>query len=164
MGLILPPNFLQSLKYKHLLLDTNVFIDGLLHPNDFSDFFGTLKANEVTLVTIDLVKIEFLRGSQDADTYKKKDEVFSSVIDSILPTDQNIVNNVYQLIKQYKISGKTVAIADLFLGANLMKYSSRLYLLTRDTTDFPANIFSLDFIINYPLPKGIFTYGVYKII
>ncbi len=163
MGLIIPEELISSLKYKHLLLDTNIFIDSLLHPADFTDFFNVLKIGDVTLVTIDLVKIEFLKGAQDDDAYSEKEEIFNSITESILPTDDNVVIKAYELIKKYKLHGKSIAMADLFLGANLMRYATTACLLTRNTNDFPSNIFSLEYIINYPLSKGIFTYGVYKI-
>lgn len=163
MGLIIPQELISSLKSKYLLLDTNIFIDAFLHPNDFSDFFNTLKENDITLVTIDLVKIEFLRGSQDDATYKFKEEYLHKITKIILPTDEIVIKNAYELLKKYREFGKTVAMADFYLGANLMRYKGNLYLLTRNTKEFPSSIFNLKHIVNYPLSKGIFTYGIYEI-
>ena len=163
MKIIIPPDLLISLKNKHLLLDTNVFIDSLLHPAAFTYFFNELRSADITLVTIDLVKIEFLRGASDDNDHKRKEEFLEDITDLVLPTDINTVKNVYKLVKDYRIQGKTIAMADLYLGANLMRYNTTLYLLTRNTNDFPLRLFDLDYVINYPLDKGIFTYGVYKI-
>ena len=37
------PNFISVIKNKHLLLDTNVFIDAFLNPHPFFDFLSELK-------------------------------------------------------------------------------------------------------------------------
>lgn len=163
MGLIIPQGLISSLKNKHILLDTNIFIDATKHPNDFTDFFNTLKDEDIIVATIDCVKIEFLRGAPNEEKYKEKEAYFNNITKFILPTDLEVIANSYELIKKYKEQGGTVAIADLYLGANLMKYKSNLYLLSKNTTELPVTIFDLEFIINYPLNKGIFTYGVYKI-
>jgi predicted nucleic acid-binding protein len=163
MGLIIPPDLISSLKHKHLLLDTNVFIDASKHPAEFADFFNTLKDSNITVVTIDCVKMEFLRGAPDENKYKEKESYFNSITTIILPTDPEVVKNSYELIKRYKEQGGTVAFTDFHLGANLMRYKSNIFLLSKNTTELPLTIFDLKFIINYPLNKGIFTYGVYQI-
>lgn len=163
MGLIIPPDLISSLKYKHLLLDTNVFIDASKHPADFADFFNTLKDSDITVVTIDCVKIEFLRGASGDSEYKEKENYFNDITKIILPTDAAIIRNSYELVKKYKQQGGTIAFTDFYLGANLMKYKSNMYLLSKNTTELPLTIFDLKHIINYPLNKGIFTYGVYRI-
>ncbi|KKP80882.1 MAG: hypothetical protein UR81_C0013G0008 [Candidatus Levybacteria bacterium GW2011_GWB1_35_5] len=163
MGLIIPPDLISSLKNKHLLLDTNIFIDASKHPEDFTDFFNILKESDITVVTIDCVRIEFLRGAPNENKYKEKEDYFDNITKIILPTNVEIIQNSYELVKKYKEQGGTVAIADLYLGANLMKYKSNIYLLSKNTTELPSTIFDLKYIINYPLNKGIFTYGVYKI-
>lgn len=163
MGIIIPPELISSLKYKHLLLDTNIFIDSIKHPADFADFFNELKDADITLVTIDCVKMEFLRGIADEGEYQKKEDYFNNITKIILPTDAKVIENSYELIKKYKQQGKTIAFTDFYLGANLMRYKTNIYLLSKNTTELPLTIFDLKFIINYPLNKGIFTYGVYRI-
>ena len=163
MGLIIPPGLISSLKYKHLLLDTNVFIDASKHPADFADFFNALGESEITVPTIDCVKIEFLRGASDDREYQEKESYFSNITNIILPTDAEIIKNSYELVKRYRQQGGTIAFTDFYLGANLMKFRSNIYLLSKNTTELPLTIFDLKYIINYPLNKGIFTYGVYTI-
>lgn len=163
MGLIIPLGLTSSLNNRHLLLDTNIFIDASKHPEDFADFFNILKKSNITVATIDCVRIEFLRGASNEDKYKEKESYFDNITKIILPTTPDIVENSYKLVKKYKEQGGTVAFADFYLGANLMKYGSNLYLLSKNTTELPSTIFDLKYIINYPLNKGIFTYGVYKI-
>lgn len=163
VGLLIPPGLISSLKYRHLLLDTNVFIDASKHPEDFADFFNTLKDSDITVTTIDCVKIEFLRGASDDREYKEKEDYLNSITEMILPTDTEVIKNSYELVKKYRQQGGTIAFTDFYLGANLMKFRSNIYLLSKNTTELPLTIFNLKYIINYPLNKGIFTYGVYTI-
>lgn len=95
--------------------------------------------------------------------YKQKEDYLSNITKIILPTDSEVIKNAYELIKKYKQQGGTIAFTDFYLGANLMKYKTNIYLLSKNTTELPLTIFHLKFIINYPLNKGIFTYGVYSI-
>ncbi len=160
---ILPlPNFISVIKNKHLLLDTNVFIDTLLNPLPFADFFNSIKSKEVTLTTIDLVKIEFLKGASDFRKYKEKNELIEKIVDYIIPITPDIYKNAYELIKKYEMNGKALSETDLFLGATLMKFKKNIYLLTKNTTDFPLNIFELHSVVNTIYSKGIHSYGLYQ--
>ncbi len=158
----IPSTFLTSIKGKHLLLDTNLFRDAAVKPNVFNDFFSQLKSLDVTLITIDLVKYELLKGSSSPGKYIAKEEFINGIVDAVLPTYAPLYSKVYELIKIYGIEGTGVNITDLFLGAMLMQYRPNIFLITRDTTDFIQRIFELSSIINVPHSKGIFTYGVYQ--
>ena len=156
------PNLISVIKNKHSLLDTNVFIDTLLNPHPFFDFLNNLKKEEVSLSTIDLVKMEFLKGALDEQKYDEKIKLMESIIDNTISITPDIHENVYTLIKKYKIEGKSSSITDLYLGAYLMKYRKNLFLLTRNTNDFLQNIFGVKSIINVTYPKGIHSYGIYQ--
>lgn len=162
MEITYPSNLLSSLKNKHLLLDTNVFTDAVSKPTAYTKFFNDLKSAEITVVTSDLVKYEFLIGSADVTKYREKEKHIDDVVDAILPISPKTYELAYELIKEYGIESKVLSTTDLLLGALLKQYKESVYLMTRDTSDFIQNIFDLVFIINCPLPKGIFTYGVYK--
>ncbi|HET7099281.1 MAG TPA: hypothetical protein VFI61_03555 [Patescibacteria group bacterium] len=158
----IPSTFLTSIKDKYLLLDTNLFRDAAVRPSVFNEFFNRLKSSGVSLITIDLVKYELLKGSSDLEKYKAKEKLINDVVDSIIPMIPQIYSNVHGLIKEYGIEGTAVNITDLFLGAMLMQYKPNIFLITRDTTDFIQRIFDLSSIINVPHAKGIFTYGIYQ--
>lgn len=164
MKIIIPPDFISAIKNKHLLLDTNVFIDCLLNPLPFADFFNKLKNEKVILITIDLVKIEFLKGAPDIQKYKEKSELIENIIDDTIPITPDINNNVYELIKKYGLDGKALSETDLFLGAVLMKFRKNIYLLTKNTTDFHLRIFELRSIINTIYSKGVHSFGLYQIL
>ena len=162
MEIIYSPTLIPSLKNKHLLLDTNVFRDIAGKPTVFADFFNLLKKEDVTLVTLDVVKYEILKGSKDRQKYEEKEKQINAIVDVILPIIPGGDKLIYKLIKQYGIDGTAISITDLFLGATLMQYKKNIFLMTRDTTDFMQNIFQLKFIVNAPHNKGIFTYGIYQ--
>ncbi len=144
-------------------MDTNVFIDASFNLRFFTQLFGRLTDAGATLVTSDFVKAEFLKGAPDSLSYKAKGEFIDRFAKHILPTDGEIIKNIYDLIGEYKLDGQNVSMVDLSLGGMLKKYGSNLLLLTRNANDFPLRIYSLEGIINFPKAKGIYTYGVYKI-
>lgn len=157
----IPPAFLGSVKGKHILLDTNLFRDAA-NKSTLLDFFNTLKSHGATLITIDFVKYELLKGSFDLNKFKAREQSINNIVDVIVPVTPPVYSKVYELIKEYGIEGTAISVTDLFLGAMLMLYKSNLFLITRDTTDFIQRIFELTAIINVPHAKGIFTYGVYQ--
>lgn len=156
------PKLLLSLKNKYLLLDTNVFIDALIKPSVYRDFFNDLKKSDVTLVTIDLVKYEFLKGAANNEKYKEKEKFLNAIVEAVLPMTPKTFELVYSLIKSYGEDGKAPQMTDLVLGAFLMQFKKNIFLMTKDTTDFIQSIFDLPHIINVPHHKGIHTYGIYQ--
>lgn len=151
MEIIYPTTLIPFLKNKHLLLDTNVFRDVASKPVAFDNFFNILKKKEVTLVTIDVVKYELLKGSANTAKYKEKEKLISDIIDAELPIMPQTYKFVYDLIRRYGIDGTALNMTDLFLGAMLMQYGKDLCLMTRDTTDFMQNIFDLPSVVNFPV-------------
>ena len=162
MEIIYPEELIPSLKGKHLLLDTNVFRDTVSRSSDFSRFFNNLKQNDVTLATVDFIRLELLKGSASETKYKEKENLINEIVDVTIPMTPKTIELMYSLIQTYGIDGAAVSITDLFLGAALMQYKDNIALLTRDTTDFIQRVFNLLFVVNVPLGKGIWTYGVYQ--
>lgn len=162
MKILLPADLLSILKDSHLLLDTNVFIDTFLNPTEFGKFINQLRENRITLVTIDVVRFEFLKGAPNLQKHKEKEELIERIIDAYLPIQKDILDNADKLLQLYKEDGKAISITDLLLGATLMHYKTNLSLITKNTTDFPTNIFTLVTYINLLHRKGIHTYGVYQ--
>lgn len=163
MKIITPPDFFQIFKEKHLLLDTSVFIDSFLNPTEFGKFFNKLKTNGATLVSLDVVKIEFLKGAIDSAKFKEKGEFFDQIVDARLPITNDTLLNLYKLVEVYKEDGKSLSVTDLFLGVILTQYKNNLFLMTKNTTDFPTNIFNLFSYLNISYRKGLHTYGIYNV-
>ncbi len=162
MKIIYLPDLIPFLRHKHLLLDTNVFRDAATKPTLYHNFFNTLKENDVTLVTIDFVKYELLKGSSDRTKYEAKEKLIDDIVDAILPINPQIYPSVFELIEMYGIDGTSLSLTDLTIGAFLMQYPSNLCFMTRDTTDFKQTIFNLPYVLNVTNSKGIFTYGIYQ--
>lgn len=162
MQIIIPIDFFSILKDKLLLLDTNVFIDISINPTQFTKFFTELKSNNITLATIDLVKIEFFKGAPNTERYKSKKELMDQILDVTLPLTENLTMNSFDLIQRYKEEGKAISVTDIFLGATLMSYPSETCLLTKNTNDFPINIYTFVTYMNLLKRKSIQSYGVYE--
>jgi len=80
MEIVYPTQFISSLRGKHLLLDTNVFRDAVSRSTDFSRFFNNLKQNDITLVTVDFVRLELLKGSVNETKYKEKEKLIAEIV------------------------------------------------------------------------------------
>lgn len=163
MKIYYPEDFFSLLRGKHLLLDTNVFIDSFNfdRPVDYIKFFNNLKDNDTTLATIDGVVLEFLKGSKNEEVFNRKKEHLDDITDIILPTQRDDSEKIKELIRLYQSDGGGIEIVDYYLGANLLRYRKNLCLMTRNTRDFPQNIFSLISTISFSSFKTIFTYGIY---
>lgn len=161
MEITLPQDFLLITKDKHILLDTCVFIDAISHPTKFVEFFNSLKDNNTTIVTLNEVLSEFLKGSQSEARFNEKKEYVDNIIEMYLPI-RDLQDNIEKLIKLYKIESKDLSITDLYLGAALVKYNENICLLTRDVSDFPTNIFKRITYMTTLERKSITTFGVYS--
>ena len=99
--IVTSPDLISVVRNKHILLDTNVFIDCSLNPNVFIDFLNMLKNNQITLTTIDLVLIEFLKGASDIIKYNEKRDLAKKITDHIIPITKDIDENAFFLINKY---------------------------------------------------------------
>lgn len=158
-----PREFLPAIKGKALLLDTNIFIDAFSHPSEFTRFFNDLRSkdNDVTLVTIDHVLIEFLKGAATESRLNEKKTYLESIIDTYLPVTKDLLDEVMKLLREYKIESKDISITDLYLGGMLVKYKNNICLLTKDLADFPESIFERTSYVTLLENKSIRNYGVY---
>lgn len=162
MDIIKAPNFLSQTKNKHLLLDTSIFIDGLINPSEFQKLFDELKDNKCALVTIVPVMVEFVKGAQNIQKFEIKKSYLEGIIDSYLPLREEALVNLEKLVKNYKEDGKSTSIVDFLLGSILAFYAPHVLLLTKNIHDFPTNIFKLEsyFLLNHR--KALQVYGVYS--
>ncbi len=161
MEIIKQPDLFLLLKDKHILLDTSLLIDTLLKPSIFAQFFQELKENGAVITSIDPVAFEFLKGALDEKRYNEKKKILDGIIDAYLPVNKDIFNNVYAMLKELGEDGKGIQVTDLLLGGMLMQYPKRLFLFTKNATDFPLNFFELVSVFNFPSTRSIQTYGVY---
>ena len=62
-------SFLSALRQKHILIDANFLIDASNHKGSFSFIIDSLKKNGCTLVAIDGVYHEFIRGRRSLENF-----------------------------------------------------------------------------------------------
>ena len=157
-----PPDFLSILKNKHLLLDTNVFIEAFAAPSEFGKFFNKLKDSDVTVVTLRLVEVEFLRGAASRSKQNEKKKFMDDIVDTYLPMPLDFVDDVLLVMERLGNDSKASSVTDLVLGSSLAKYKNGLFLMTKDLSDFPTNVFERISYMNLLKPKAIHTFGIYS--
>lgn len=163
MKIVLPAEFFLVIKHKHLILDTSVFIDAFSHLKNFGDLFDQLKTKyNVTLVTTEHILIEFLKGSTTEIRLEEKKAFFEKIIDAYIPCAPDLLKNLLELLKLYKIDSKDLSLTDLYLGALLVKHRKNICLLTKDLTDFPTRIFNRVTYVTLLESNTIRNYGVYN--
>lgn len=156
-------NFYSGLSGKHLLLDTNVFIDAFNHPEAFGTFFQDCTDNDITLTTIDAVVIEFTTGSENEDKLAQKSEFVHAIVqDYVLHSSLQTSTHLHELVKLYKHYGKGVSVCDYLLAASLKQYRGHLYLLTKNPKDFPTSVFSYESHIILQMERALQIFGVYN--
>jgi predicted nucleic acid-binding protein len=162
MKIVKPENFFSTIKGRHVLLDTSVFIDAFTHTKEFSKFFSQCKDNGIPLVTLNEVLFEFLKGAPEKEKLLEKKAYLEEIIEAYLPIQNNIYKHVEILLNHYKFESKSLSITDLLLGAALVRYGKNLVLMTKNITEFPTNIFELETYINLIHIKAIHNYGFYS--
>jgi predicted nucleic acid-binding protein len=161
MQIVTPPDFSIKIKNRILLLDTSVFIDASINPSKFEEFFEVLRQNGCQLVSADLVTAEFVKGKVSLVEINKKEKIVKDIIESYFPITEETTQNFLKLLKLYKEDGNSISITDLTLGSILMQ-NSDIFLITKNTNDFPTNIFGLETFFNLFHRKAIQSYGVYS--
>ena len=143
-----------------ILIDSNFLIDYFSSENKYLKFLTQVKRDNCTLVSIDLVKAEFIR-TKHQDILKQKAALFNQIIEAILPIDQSTINLIQPTIEEYGFDSEGVSVVDFYLACCLKRYKG-LYLLTRNHKDFPVRIFSRSYLFSIELPKDIRTYALYS--
>lgn len=155
-----PRTLLPLLKHRHVLLDTNVFIDAFINPVEFAKFFNLLKDNDTILTTIEVVRAEFVKGFATEGKYDERCEVIDNLIEYSMPITSRTFETLDLLVKEYKQEGAALSMTDLLIGATLRFYSGNLLLMTKDLSDFPQNIFKLEGHFQLIHRKAIQSYGI----
>lgn len=137
-----PTRELASLPKKYLLVDTNFLIDAFRSQVQFKELIENFKLNGFIFVSIEATLVEFAKGSKSIVDYSKKVAYYSSVIESTLPLDSQIHNNVSNIIKILLKKGGQLNYADCLLLGTTMKYKDSLYLFTKDRSDVPISLFN----------------------
>lgn len=163
-SLVIPDSFFPKIRLKHLLLDTSFFIDASFHQEAFFDFYNECRKNEVTLVTISPVALEFTKGSKSKEVISNSLLLMEKFVDAYLPVHPSVFEKYSPfLVEEYQKKGAGVSITDLLLGGMVYHHKKDLCLLTKNSKDFPLNVFDLEtyFLLKNKISSTIQIYGVY---
>ncbi|MEK7163729.1 MAG: PIN domain-containing protein [Patescibacteria group bacterium] len=143
-----------------IVLDTNFLIDFYSKQDQYAPIFEKLRKRNNTIVTIDLVRTEFIR-SKSKEVVEAKVDFLGKMVETILPLDNETLRLVQPTIEIYASDMDKVELTDIYLACVIQRHS-KVYLLTRNHSDFPCRLFSRSNIFNVGLEKDIKTYALYQ--
>lgn len=155
-------SFLSALRQKHILIDANFLIDASNHKGSFSFIIDSLKKNGCTLVAIDGVYHEFIRGRRSLENFIETIEYYKKIIDGEIPSDRSIKENANTLTKVLLKRSSQISYVDILLLATLMKYQSSMYLLSKDKSDIPIFLFPVKVTIPIDSGETNYFYSIYS--
>lgn len=155
--------FYKNLEEKYLLLDTSVFIDCLMegNGNKFKTFIQDIKKRRISLMIPHEVKIEYLKGSKSAIEFEQRKKLVDEVIDYIIPIPEDLPAYTEKICLEMGQRGAKANYVDILLGSLLIKYP-QLRLLTKNITDFPSNVYTMEGFVTMIYESSILNYGLYK--
>ncbi len=133
---------LSDLPKKHLLIDTNFLIDAVRYVPQFKTLLQQLETYGFTLISIEATLVEFAKGSKSIEDYSKKIEHYEKIIQTVLPLDPKIHENVSNIIRVLLKKGGQLSYVDCLLLGTTMKYKESVYFLTKDRSDIPISVFN----------------------
>lgn len=136
-------------------------IDANRNKNIFSNLIESLKNNNCTLVTINGVYHEFIKGRKSLEDYKLMFDYYRKIIDYELPFDLSIKENANTLIKVLLKRSSQISYTDILLLATLMKYNQNMYLLSKDKSDIPLFLFPVRATIPFDTGETNCFYSIY---
>jgi hypothetical protein len=164
-SVITPSTLDQAVKNKHLLFDTSFFIDYENHKEDFISLLARMKKLDCTLVTVDQVAIEYIKGSKSKVDMRKRLALINSCIDSYLPVNTKVYSEqIQEQILNYGRRSASAAITDLVLGVLAKNHQNDLLVLTKNSRDFPSHLFRLEshFLLQNKKSNTVQIYCIYK--
>ncbi|MBU0979069.1 hypothetical protein KKF92_04570 [Patescibacteria group bacterium] len=164
-AIIIPSSLNRTVRNKHLLFDTSFFIDYEDHKDEFVDFLGRIKKLNCTLVTVDQVAIEFIKGSKSEEDMQKRLTLIQSCIESYLPVSAQVYSQqIQELILNYGRRSASADITDLVLGVLAKNHQKDLLILTKNSHDFPSHLFKLKshFLLQNKKSNTVQIYCIYQ--
>lgn len=164
---VIDASSVDVLKRSHLLLDTNFLIDALMFASEFADLLLRLRELECDLITTRSVIIEYLGGTHDTKSYKKKVDflelMFGKPVGSIISLPVDSVPDEENLIA-FSRQCNTFDPIDYELFLTMKKYHhSKILLMTRNHADFTTRLFKRSDFVTLLGAKQIRTYGLYSL-
>lgn len=153
-------SLLKKIKKKTILVDTNLLLYYLRYKQEYYPLLEGFETNDISLVTISPVKIEYYKGTNTNSQLKAKRELYRKTFDMTYPILDDIVKETFKISLAYRDLAKSASSTDLLLAGTLKRFGSKLILLTRNHKDFPTTIFNRVGIINIELERSIHSYSL----
>lgn len=150
------------LSNKFLFLDTTFFFDAYPNPTLFVNLLRILKASQTEVVTIPLVRLEFLKGSDLIRDFELKNKFINEIVDAVIPVDPQVIKDLEQVSIVYRKDSSHLSVTDAMLAAFLKRYNPS-FLLTRNHKDFPTSLFDRKILIPIEYEKEVQVHGVYQL-
>lgn len=138
----------RALAYRHIIVDTNVLIEGLgveKQESAFEHLFSFLEKHHCTPVLFPLVKFEFFRNFYQEATQRRAEEFLRYFHFVDIPEhfmEGVSLEDATALARLYAARGMHgIGLVDCVLGAMLRQRKKDLLLLTRNHKDFPMTFF-----------------------
>jgi len=161
-----PDALIKIVNEKHLLLDTSFFIDAMYHKDAFDGFAKECKVYGATLVTIQPVLIEFARGAKSKSAFSNRVSLVEDYVDGyIIPiSPKAFSDDVPFLVEGYGQAGARVSLTDFLLAATAKQHTNDLFLLTKNSLDFPEKFFQLEtyFLLQNQMSRTTQCYCIYR--
>src|SRR3989344_426354 len=153
-----------------ILPDTNVLVDAIEHGHSFAELISAFQAVNATPSFSEIVRLEFLRGSEKHDKALQFIEIFFGNDPFTLRLDDRVYELAYDIDKIYRRRGnKKVGIGDLLIAAQIARFSlpkrekNHLLLATQNHKDFSPVLFDLLDVVNIRIQNGVIkTVGLYQ--
>lgn len=176
---------IKNFKQNYLLIDTNVIIYSAKYPEQFRVFFDELFSEPTLKCYNDVIRYEFLRGSDSPQDLKEKREYLDYLfgnqhvqirdmlmlhIDSETYEDARRISNLYyfynQLPKHQRkiippIPIDKITFTDLILTGQLKQQHNSLALATTNIDDFPTLVLDRRFVRAIDIGHHIITIAIY---
>lgn len=161
-------------KRSFVLLDTNILIDSLKFPREFSVLYAELRHLEIVPIIESTIRFEFLRGLKRGIEEARAGEEFLSELCGpdhvVLMPDKDIFDRALAIAHIYMdADNKHASVPDTLIAAQMGKYArnkkgfAEMFLATQNHRDFPPVLFKrIDDMLITLADGSIKTVGFYR--
>jgi len=162
---LLSPDLIEHIKNKTILLDTNAFIEGYSHPQEFSTLLDIITSQGCDLTTIEAVRLEFLSKNRNRTELTRKIDYYNKMLTSPPLATRTFEEETreFSLLFAFGIQSKDFKAVDFMLVSAMKKYASSILLFTNDHHDFTPQLFNLKALLPLMPAQGhMVPFGLYE--
>lgn len=145
MSLLKGKRLKEQLRSSYLVLDTNIFIHALKHP-EVKDFLFEISESGCSIFTIPSVVFEVVRGSRNSEQFEEYTKFIHGLVDSIWPIEK-FVDEHEEFILVNSTFNANMPYTDFLLALVLYHFrSQKCFIMTTDIADFKKDIFDRELV------------------